>query len=216
MVDLFRRKKEEPEIPPQFDLSLSEGMPDFGAPPVNEMRSKGMSSRDIVRDLTAKGYPSTDIATGLEMQGQSPAFYPTQGPMGMPPTMPAPPSPPQRATPVRIPIEDIERVSEAIIAEKWKDVSRDIDSIKKWRDETDTALSNLSDRMTKLEMKLDAVQQAILGKVDEYGKNISDVGTELKAMQRVFGTVMPTFTENVKDLRELVDTAKVKGFKKKR
>jgi len=77
-------------------------------------------------------------------------------------------------------------------------------------------LSNLSDRMTKLEMKLDAVQQAILGKVDEYGKNISDVGTELKAMQRVFGTVMPTFTENVKDLRELVDTAKVKGFKKKR
>ena len=213
MVDLFRRKKEEPEVPPQFEISPD--LPDMGAPPIEDMRAKGMSSRDIVRDLTGRGYPSADIAAGLEMQGQTPAFYPTPGP-SMPPTMPAPPSPPPRPTPVRIPIEDIERVSEAIISEKWKDVSKDIDEIKKWRDDTETALSNLSDRMTKLEMKLDSVEQAILGKVEEYGRGIADVGTELKAMQRVFGTVMPTFTENIKELQELVGTAKVTGFKSRK
>jgi hypothetical protein len=209
-LTFFKKRREEPEIPPQFDISGElPPLPDFGAPPIGEMRAKGMQPREIVRDLTAKGYPSTDIATGMEMSSQSPAFYPSSAPMGMP----SPPTPPPRPTPIRIPIEDIERVSEAIISEKWKDVAKDIDDVKKWRDETDMTLSNLSDRMTKLEMKLESVEQAILGKVEEYGKSITDVGTELKAMQRVFQTVMPTFTENIKDLRDLVDTAKLKGFK---
>ena len=78
----------------------------------------------------------------------------------------------------------------------------------------ETNVSNLSDRMTKLEMKLDSIEQAILGKVEEYGKSISDVGTELKAMQRVFQTTMPAFTENIKELQGLVEETKARKHKK--
>jgi len=206
MVDFFKRKKEEPEIPPQFEAFPPLDEPQqFGPPPIQGMRARGMQNRDIVRDLTARGYPAPDIAAGFESpMGPSPAYYP---PSGMPP----PPPPPRPSAPPRIPVEDIERISEAIISEKWKDVSKDLDGLKKWSEEAQNALMNLSDRMTKLEMKLDSIETAMLGKVEEYGKGIQDVGTELKAMQRVFQTVMPTFTENIKELRDIVDVTKAAG-----
>ena len=190
-----------PEIPPQL-----EALPEL--PPIEQMRAEGRPTRDIVRDLTAKGYPSTDILAGFQTPQASPAFYPPQMPM------PPAPSPPPRFAPVKPSTEEMQEIAEKIVEEKWKSAEKEIDTIRKWRDETETNLSNLSDRMTKLEMKMDSVEQAILGKVEEYGKSISDVGTELKAMQRVFQTTMPAFTENIKELQGLVEETKAKRHKK--
>lgn len=203
-LDFFRKRAPEqfpqPEVPPQ--------MQELPPPPVNEMRTAGMPSRDIVRDLTSRGYPSTDILSGFQTPASSPANYPE-------PSMPMPPAPPPfRFTPSRPATEEVQEIAETIVAEKWKESSRELESIKKWRDETESAISNLSDRMTKLEMKMDSVEQAILGKVEEYGKSISNVGTELKAMQRVFQTTMPAFTENIKELQGLVDETKSRRRKK--
>lgn len=152
-----------------------------------------MPRMDQVRDLTGRGFSPMPI----QMQ-------------------PLPPAPsPMRYAPAKPRTEEIQEIAEAIIAEKWRESAKEIDAIKKWKDETESALSNLSDRMTKLEMKLDSIEQAILGKVEEYGKGIQDVGTELKAMQRVFQTTMPTFVENIKELQGLVGEAKSKGIRKK-
>jgi len=211
--DFFRKKAPAdmslPEMPPQLE-NLPE-MPPLPSeleappmPPVDQMRASGMSSRDIVRDLTSRGYSANDIMAGFQTPQSSPAVYP--GGMSMPPA----PSPPQRFAPIKPSTEEMQEIAEKIVEEKWKGSVKEIDSIKKWKDETETNLSNLSDRMTKLEMKMDSVEQAILGKVDEYGKSISDVGTELKAMQRVFQNTMPAFTENIKELQGLVEESKEK------
>src|SRR3989338_5281691 len=80
--------------------------------------------------------------------------------------LPPPPSPSFSSPPkFRPATEEIQEVAEAIIAEKWHSVEKELGSIKKWIDEIETTFSNLSDRMTKLEMKLDSIEQAILGKV---------------------------------------------------
>ncbi len=51
--------------------------------------------------------------------------------------------------------------------------------------------------------------------MDEYSKGISDVSTELKAMQKIFQTVMPQFTANIKELQALVEKKrKEKGGRK--
>lgn len=203
--EFFRKKPGEfsqPEIPPQM-----QNIQDMGSPPIDEMRASGMSSRDIVRDLTSKGYPSADILSGFQTPQNSPAEYPA--------TMPTAPSPyPFKSFAPKPSTDEIQEIAESIVKEKWKASEKEIESIKKWRDDFETNLSNLSDRMTKLEMKMDSVEQAILGKVDEYGKTISDVGTELKAMQRVFSTTMPAFTENIKELQGLVEETKAKRHKK--
>lgn len=210
-------KKEPPEIPPQLqplpELSPLGQPQQMGPPPVDFMRNSGMQTRDIVRDLTAQGYPSTDILSGFQTPQQSPANYPA--PLYPEPSgpLPPPPSPPQRFF-SRPSTDEVQEVAERIVEEKWKFAEKEIDSIKKWKEDFETNLSNLSDRMTKLEMKMDSIEQAILGKVEEYGKSISDVGTELKAMQKVFSTTMPAFTENIKELQGLVEETKERKKKK--
>jgi len=45
-----------------------------------------------------------------------------------------------------------------------------------------------------------------IGKISEYDKNITDVGVEIKAMEKVFQKVLPTFTENVNKIDRLANT----------
>ena len=200
--EFFRKKPGDftpPEVPPQM-----QNLPDM--PPIGDMRSAGMSSNDIVRDLTAKGYPASDILAGFQTPQNSPAEYGQQ--------MPPAPSPSSSFRFSKPSTDEIQEIAESIVKEKWKESEKELESVKKWKDEFETNLSNLSDRMTKLEMKMDSVEQAVLGKVEDYGKTISDVGTELKAMQRVFSTTMPAFTENIKELQGLVEETKAKRHKK--
>jgi len=47
------------------------------------------------------------------------------------------------------------------------------------------------------------LQKAIVGKVGEYDRHIMEVGSEIKAMERVFSKVLPAFTENVSELSDI-------------
>ena len=47
-------------------------------------------------------------------------------------------------------------------------------------------------------------------KVSEYDKNITDVGIEIKAMEKVFEKVLPSLTENVNKLDRLAKSSKPK------
>jgi uncharacterized protein YoxC len=206
-------KKKAPEVPPEFP---EQALPQL--PPLPELPP---ISPDItqpqIRDLTTKGYPSTDVLAGM----QAAPLRPAPAPMPTTPQLPPIPTPPvfrpapAPAPAVKTTTEEIEEVAEAIISEKWQKFDKELDELKKSQEELSSAISGMQERITNVEKKIDMVIQEILGKVEEYGKGISDVGTELKAMQRVFNTIMPTFTENIKELQELVGAAKEKGFKKK-
>jgi tetrahydromethanopterin S-methyltransferase subunit G len=203
----FMRKKPEDdlmEMPPEF-------------PPLQQ----GMQGQQL-RDLTNRGFGSPDILSGAEAAGMRPAgpVFARPGPapvglgVGTPAGMPAPPSfTPPRARPV---IEEIEEVAEAVVSEKWQKFSKEVEDMKHAQDDISSSIGGMQERMNNLEKKMDMVIREVLGKVDEYGKSISDVGTELKAMQKVFGTMVPAMTENVKELQELVGTAKEKGIQRKR
>lgn len=139
------------------------------------------------------------------------SLAPTQIPL--PPSMPKPPVfKPEAAKPLS---EEIEEVAEVIIAERWQKLTKELEEIKKIQEDFSASLSGLTERLGILEKRVDAVINQVLGKVEEYGKGISDVSTELKAIQKMFNTLMPTFTENIKELQELVEKAKEKGFRKK-
>lgn len=203
---LFKKKEEAfPEMP----------LNELGLPAIPELPpiSPSMTQQQI-RDLTTKGFTSADVLAGMQSAQMRPA-YPV---MQLPPIPAAPAFRPAAAPayPTKTTTEEIEEIAEAIIAERWQKFSREFDEIKRTQDDISSTISGMQEKITNLEKRMDMVIQEILGKVEEYGKGISDVGTELKAMQRVFGTVLPSFTENVKELQELVGTAKEKGIKKRR
>jgi len=141
--------------------------------------------------------PSREMGMGgpMDMGGPAPSI-------GLPP----PPSPPMKGKEgVTLLTEDLEEISEAIVEEKWTKFSEEWDKMIDWKEKIDDAVVELRTSLENIEKQIDTVEKAVLGKVDEYAKGMGDVRTELKAMQKVFGDVMPVFTESVKKLKEVAE-----------
>lgn len=150
---------------------------------------------------------------------------PMPPPMGAPPPMQSQPSQqaPQSPTFPQPPVqqtqqqsgnsvEEIEQVVETIIDERWKEVTENIKKVLDWKNAMDEKFSKMNEDVKNLKEDFDELYKAIVGKVGEYDKNILKVDTELKAMEKVFSQVLPTFTANVNELSRI--TEDIKGGKK--
>lgn len=199
MVNLpFGKKKEElsdiPELPPLDLDQVPSGPPVTGAPQRLEAAEQAQ--------LTP---------------GAPPTALPTPPPAPMPPSSPIPyaeptaPSPPLGSGKDHIALmtEDIEKIAEDIIEEKWTKLVGEVNEIKNWKDNVAKHIEETKGALDKLDTKINDVQKAILGKVGEYNQSIKDVNVELKAMSKVFEKILPTFTDNVKKLSALRARPKV-------
>jgi len=67
-----------------------------------------------------------------------------------------------------------------------------------------------------LKESFNELQKNIIGKIDEYDKNITKVSTNIKAMENVFQKAIPTFTENINELARTVESLKNISRKRKK
>ena len=103
---------------------------------------------------------------------------------------------------------NIEEIAEAIIDEKWEEMMKNINKITEWKDNVDSRLNKLDQELKDVNDSFDKLHKAIIGKIGEYDQNILNVGTEIKAMEKVFQKILPTFTENVNELARITKDAK--------
>jgi len=137
-------------------------------------------------------YPQEQYPPGMEQQAP---------PMGAPPAQP-----PAH----EINKEQIEEIAEAIVEEKWRDKKKEIDRIIEWKDETTTTLVQLKQQIEDLKSSFDSLHKGMLGKISEYDNNLTNVGTEIKAMEKVFSKVLPSLTDSVNKLRRISGPVKKK------
>ena len=193
--------------------------------PVNqviEMRNQGLSNNQIVQTLQTQGYNSTQIYDALnqaDMKGgvepvspdslqfqepenpmpQMPSYsnessYPTTGGQNQYTSQETPESYYQ---PSNIGTEEL---VESIIDEKWEDLMKDINKVIEWKNKTEIRITKMEQNIENLKENISQLQKAITGKVGEYDKHILEVGTEIKALEKVFQKVLPKFTENIDEL----------------
>jgi hypothetical protein len=190
---------------------------------VATMRQQGMTNNQIVQALQRDGFDTTQIFDALNQADMQATGAPQQGydqpmpqDMGAPDPYAAEPypqqpmdygAPPSVAGGER---ERIEEMAETIIDEKWDELIKNINKIVEWKDKTEQRISKMEQQMVDLKDHFDKLHKAIIGKISEYDQNIINVGTEVKAMERVFQKILPTFTENVNELSRIT-----KGIKKK-
>ena len=62
--------------------------------------------------------------------------------------------------------------------------------------------------LEKLKEDFKTLHQGVLGKLEDYDHRMQDVGTELKAVGKVFKDVIPEFVDNVKELKDITRGAK--------
>ncbi len=210
----FGKKREAEENPPAPGNPVSLIM---------AMKQRGMGNDQIIQELEMQGYNSSQIFDAINqvnLSGNDSPFAP-QGNMNMqPPQMQefpqqtyAQPMPQFEQPPQQVDKEQIEEIVEAIIDEKWKEFERDIKLIIEWKDKTESKIDQMDQQIKDIAGSLNNLQKSLIGKVSEYDKNLTNVGVEIKAMEKVFQKVLPSLTENVNKLERMSKGSRI-GSKK--
>ncbi len=197
--------------PPSFSDS-PQGIP---LDQVTSLRQQGLSNPQIVQSLQQQGYNTNQVYDALnqaDIKGtMEPAGYdqyPESGEMSNQMETSQDYYTPQQ-TPYTSSYEPgsneerIEEIAEAIIEEKWNELIKNVNKIIEWKDKTETRIAQLEQRMIDMRQDFETLHSGVLGKVGEYDQNLTNLGAEIKAMEKVFSKILPTFTENVNELSRL-------------
>ncbi|MFH1210713.1 MAG: hypothetical protein V1645_02240 [archaeon] len=106
--------------------------------------------------------------------------------------------------------EDVQELIESIIEDRWQQVVASVGDIGLWKSQVDDDLSAIKQEILRVEDRMARLQASLIGRVDEYGKSISKVGTEVEALERVFQKIMEPMTTNIKELNRITQELKRK------
>lgn len=178
------------------------------------MRAQGLDNNQIIQNLQREGFSSSDIFDAMN-QADMPSNPQTEIPKPqnqqrsntntMNTNFQA--SNQQKTSPAGQYLDDpaVEELIEAVIDEKWNEFLKDLTKLIEWKNATQKKINNLEQQFEDLQREFDKVHSALIGKVEEYDKNIQNVGADVKAMEKVFGKVIPEFTENVSELGRIAE-----------
>lgn len=197
-----------------FGKKKEEEMPAAPGSPIEQvmvMRQRGMGNDQIIQELERQGYNSSQIFDTLNqasLMGPNPGIdqsqnFPQQQDFPQDQFMPQQPMDQPQALQPQIDKDQIEEVAEAIIDEKWKEFEEDLKVIIDWKEKTESKINKFEQEIADLTATLNSLHKSLMGKISEYDKNISNVGTEIKAMEKVFEKVLPSLTENVNKLERM-------------
>lgn len=176
---------------------------------VKSLRTQGMDNNQIIQSLQRQGFSSNvifDAMNQVDVMPPEPDQFQTQSFPIFPQGAPDPRQ--QKPAPLHENTTD-EELIEAIIEEKWSNLVKDLDKVIEWKNSANNKIVAMEQKIEDMRHEFDKLHSAIISKIDDYDKNISTVGAEVKAMEKVFSKVLPVFAENVSELSRIA-----KDFKK--
>ena len=105
-------------------------------------------------------------------------------------------------------IDELEELVESIIDEKWRSLIENFGDIGLWKDRVRTEIGSIKQELRRLENRFENLQKAVLGKVTEYDKHMIEVGSEIKALEKVFEKIITPLTNNIKELEKITTRLK--------
>ncbi len=183
------------------------------APPTAEPQPSAPVPVDQVYSLKQQGYTNEQIVQYLQQQGFSyqqiyDAITQTETRAEAEPYASPPMAYEEVPAPQTAPKEGTEELVEKIIQEKWQELTRELGKFNEWKEKTDSRLDKIEQSISDIKGQMDNLQKAVVGRVSEYDKALLDVGTEIKAMEKVFQKVLPDLTTSVQELSRITKTVK--------
>lgn len=216
----FGKKKKEDSLDIPLDIPPQPQAQSLPVEQVLMMKQQGYTNNQIVQTLQSQGYNTSQVYDAINQAELSANTQNMPQPeMGMPdygesyeqyqqPQFQSFQPPREIQAPTSVDEERIEEVAEAIIDEKWEEFAKDIKRVIEWKEKSEDRIAKLEQQILDLKMSIDSLTKSIMSKISAYDQNIVDVGTEVKAMEKVFQKVLPTLTESVNKLDRMT-----KGYK---
>jgi hypothetical protein len=119
-------------------------------------------------------------------------------------------SPIQRPEPSteRASYDAIEEIAESIIGEKWGDLVKGVGDLKLWKEKIDTDLLGIKQEIIRVQKRFENLQNSVTGKVAEYGNGMTEISSEIRALEKVLEKIISPLTTNVKELQKVADRLK--------
>ncbi len=157
-------------------------------------------------------YPPEQPYQPFPQQPQPQFQYPPQANIAVEQEVPSE-YPPQQQPGTGVGREEIQEVTEAIVEEKWNEAKKEIDKLLEWKEQVATEITKIQEQINNLKSNFDSLHKGVLGKISEYDEHLTNVGTEIKAMEQVFSKILPSLTDSVNKLQRMSDQ-KIKSNQK--
>ncbi len=196
---------------------------------IEEMKKRGSSNTKIIDTLKKEGFSSQEIYDALSNEGEKigndlEAPAPVSEEMDTAEEreentereeeidfgMPTMRSPPPTQIPTRQSTEQIEEIAESIIEEKWDELSATIGDLNMWKEKTASEIEAMKQEILRIRNSFENLNNIVIGRVDEYHKGITDVGIEIKALNKIIEKIIQPLTTNVKELSKITEKLKKK------
>ncbi len=200
-----------------------------------KLNKEGNQKEDIAKTLEGKGFNQqqvsdamnhADIKAGVEGSypqkdvshpGMRPSVLNLDSEAPSPMDAPAPPETMQSTQPQFQPSNvqpqdvsaDTEELVESIVEEKWQEYMERIGDIESWKIRTEDDVNSIKQEIIRLGNRFDQLQNSVVEKVSDYNRSVEDVGSEIKALEKVFKNILDPFTTNIKELNKI--TKELKG-----
>ncbi len=191
-----------------------------------ELKKGGYSSQEISDAMN-----QANIKFGVEDNSNNPSFYTNElQPSALDVPEPTAPSPQQQMQPQitqSYPMEqeqkfmpppmpyargdaeqEIEDMVEAIIDERWQQLTENIGNLEAWKEKTEDEITSIKQEILRVSTRFDNLQKAVVGKVSEYSHDITEVGTDVKALEKVLQNIIQPLTTNIKELSRITKELK--------
>lgn len=104
--------------------------------------------------------------------------------------------------------QKIHEISEAIVNEKWEEFMGRVGDLATWQERVNMNISALKQELIRTQGRFENLQRAVLGKIGDYDKGITEIHTEMKALEKVFERILDPLVSNVKELGRITEKLK--------
>jgi len=185
--------------------------------PTGEENPTGMQQsimQESNQTTAAQPSPQNQEIQGAQppLQSPSPETYPPQGtypPQEQPPEDYYPQTPqayspqdyyaPQSA----INAETISEIAEQVVAEKLDEFKKKTGDISSFKTSIQEKVSDIDDRLKRIEDSIDKLQHAVIGKIGEFGESNAMIHKDLDNLHNTVSKLMNPLIDNYKELKRI-------------
>ena len=205
-------------------------MPQLTEPLIEQvigLLEQGYPPNEIISNLQEQGFNSTEIQEAVSQAQTKASVESSESTIPPPPPMPhmqpsllnqesqmpidiSPPrqevqAPSREQYSTRDVEEKIEEIAESIIEEKWQHAMDEIGDLGSWKEKMKSEIISIKQEVLRIENRFEGMQQAFLGRIKDYDKQVGEVSTDVKAVEKLLENILRPLTDNIKELKKITE-----------
>jgi len=99
-------------------------------------------------------------------------------------------------------IETMTEIVDRIIAEKLKEINQKIKPVVDFKNKAEEDMTDIKERLKRIESTMDSLQKAVIGKVGEFGQSTSMIHQDLENLHGTVSKLMNPLIDNYNELKK--------------